>query len=361
MKKVMILTAERTGTGHKSAANAIEKKLNSAEYNVTQVDSFTMMGKLGHLLENSYIPLTTRCPLFFYIPYLFAQKFPDAVHSLIYLFSKKGLKREIEELKPDLIITVHSMFTKSVSRYINKHKLNTPFYIDVIDLVKPPEVWFDKNADVIFVPTNEVENYYLKKGFNKDKLFLSGFPIRDDIKSRQTPKKIDGKVNILLVNPSVNLKKNVRYVQEVSRLENSSVTVVCGRDTRMYDTLIKKKEAGSIPENVEIYGFVNNMNELLDKAHIVLAKGGPNMILETIKSSTTIVVTGHIQGQENKNYEYVVNNNFGFKCEDPEEIYERLNNFINNGELDKCLKNVLESNITNGAEFIADYIESNIK
>lgn len=361
MKRVMILGAERTGTGHKSAANAIEKQLNNLEFTTKQVDCFTMMGRLGHLLEDSYIPLTTRCPLLFYIPYLFAQRFPNAVHSLVYLFSKKGLKKEIDEFNPDLIITVHSMFTKSISRYIKKNKLNIRFFIDVIDLVKPPRVWFDKNADVIFVPTNEIKEDYLKRGFDESRLFLSGFPIRDDIKSRKTPKKIDGKVNILLVNPSVNLKKNVRYVQEVSRLENSSVTVVCGRDTRMYNTLIKKKQSGSIDENVEIYSFVTNMNELLDKSHIVLAKGGPNMILETVKSSTAIVVTGHIQGQENKNYEYVVNNNFGFKCEDPKKIYERLSSFINSGELDECLKNVLNSNDTNGAEFISSYIVDNVK
>lgn len=361
MKKVMILTAERTGTGHKSAANAIEKKLNNLEYDVTQVDSFTMMGKLGKLLENSYIPLTTRCPLFFYIPYLFSQAFPNAVHSLVYLFSKKGLKKEIDRIEPDLIITVHSMFTKSVSRYIKRKNLNIPFYIDVIDLVKPPKVWFDKNADVIFVPTTEIKNDYIKKGFNKDKLFLSGFPIRDDIKSRETPKKIDDKVNILLVNPSVNLKKNAQYVQEVSKLDNSCITVVCGRDTRMYDYLIKKKQSGIISKNVEIYSFVNNMNELLENSHLVLAKGGPNIILETVKSSTAIVVTGHIQGQENKNYEYVVNNNFGFKCEKPKEIYEKLSDFINNGTINKCLENVLKCNDTNGAEFIANYISKNIK
>lgn len=358
MKRVMILTAEKTGTGHKSVANAIEKRLDKSKYEIKQIDCFKMMGKIGALLENSYIPITTRCPLLFYIPFLFTQIFPNIMHYSIYLKAKRKLKKEINDFKPDLIISVHSMFTKAISYFLKKKKLNIPFYINVIDLVKPPKVWFDKNADAIFVPTNEVKENYISNGIDENKLFVSGFPIRDDIERRTTPKIIEDKVNILLVNPSVNLKKNIIYVEEVSKLDNASVTVVCGRDERLYKTLIKKQENGNISKNVKIYSFVTNMNELLENAHIILAKAGPNMILEAAKSATAIVITGHIQGQENNNYEYVVKNNFGFKCENPKKIYNKLNEFITSLELNKCLKNVLNSDCNNGAEFIANHIKS---
>lgn len=358
MKRVMILTAERTGTGHKSAANAIQKRLDNSEYEINQIDCFTMMGKIGMLLENSYIPITTKFPLLFYMIFLSTQIFPNAMHFLIYLKSKRKLREEIAKFKPDLIISVHSMFTKSISYFIKKEKLNIPFYVNVIDLVNPPKVWFDKNADAIFVPTNEVKENYIKKGIGENKLFVSGFPIRDDIERRTTAKLIEDKVNILLVNPSVNLKKNVKYVKEVSRLDNASITVICGRDKKMYKTLIKEQKLGNISENVKIYDFVNNMNEFLDSAHIILAKAGPNMILEAAKSATAIVITGHIKGQENKNYEYVVKNNFGFECDNPKEIYNKLNEFITSKKLNECLINVLKSDCNNGAEFIANYINS---
>ncbi len=359
MKKIMILTAEKTGNGHKSASNAIEKKLNPFEYEVKQIDSFTMMGKIGRFLENSYIPITTRCPILYYIAYLFTQIFPDVMHYLIYIMSKRKLKSEIYKFHPDLIISVHSMFTKSISHFLKKEKLNIPFYINVIDLVKPPRVWFDKNADVIFVPTDEVKENYIQKGINENKIFVSGFPIREDIKRRNTPKEIHDKVNILLVNPSVNLKKNIKYVKEVAKLHNVSVSVVCGRDKRMHKALIKEQELGKIPKDVKIYGFINNMNEFLENAHIILTKAGPNMILEAARSATIIVITGYIQGQESKNYEYVVKNNFGFKCTNPNKIYDDLNEFITSSHLNECLKNVLNSECNNGTEFIVNYIIKN--
>ena len=60
MKKVMILTSEKTGNGHRMAANAIEKKLLPMDYDVKKVNCFTKMGKMGVSMENSYIPITTK-------------------------------------------------------------------------------------------------------------------------------------------------------------------------------------------------------------------------------------------------------------------------------------------------------------
>ena len=175
MKKIMILTAERTGTGHKSAANAIEMQLNNLGYEIKQIDCFTMMGKMGKFLENSYIPITTTAPLFFYVIFLLSQAFSNIIHSLMYILLKEKLKKEINEFKPDLIISVHSLFTKSISHLLKKQKINIPFYINVIDLVNPPKVWIDKRADVLFVPSNEVKKQYIKKGIDESKIIVSGF------------------------------------------------------------------------------------------------------------------------------------------------------------------------------------------
>lgn len=361
MKKIMILTAERTGTGHKSAANAIEKKLKLLGYETKQIDCFTMMGKKGQVLENSYIPVTTKQPMIFYFTYQFSQIFPNVVHSLVYANFRKRFKKEINDFKPDLIISVHSMFTKSISFFLKREGLDIPFYINVIDLVKPPKVWFDRKANILFVPTDEVKEKYIKKGIAENRLIVSGFPIRTDIKRRTVPKQINDKVNILLVNPSVKLRKNIKFTKEVSRLKNVSVTVICGRDKKMYKALTKQQKLGKISKDVKIYEFINNMNEFLEKSHILLAKAGPNMILEGARSATSIVITGHIKGQENKNYEYVVKNKFGFKCENPKKIYAELENFITNGNLENCLKNVLNAKCNDGAEIIANYIDTTLK
>ena len=100
MKKVLILTAERTGTGHKSAANAIEKELNSLGYETKQIDCFNMLkGFLGKMLENSYIPVTIKCPTLFYITYLiFSQAFQVCSTFFCILIPKRDLKKNLTNI-----------------------------------------------------------------------------------------------------------------------------------------------------------------------------------------------------------------------------------------------------------------------
>ena len=360
MKKVLILTSERTGSGHKSSSNAIEKKLREAGYDCLQVDVFPLMGRFGSRLENSYIPVTTRAPFLFLFGERLSQCFPGIVHSVIYRKVRKGLLGVIGEYRPDLILSVHCMFTKAVSRLIRKERLAVPFYVGVIDLVDPPRVWEDKRADMSFVPTEAVRDRYLKKGFRSERVLVSGFPVRDDICPPTVPKRIGEPLQILMLNPSTDLKKNIRLIRETARLENVRIRVACGLDERLYKKLLKMQEEGELPDGVSVYGFVRNMHEHLAQCQILMTKAGPNAMIEGVRSGCAVVVTGHINGHENRNYRFILDNGYGIRCEDPGRIYSSLYELIHSGELERCLENTVSHGIGNGAEVIAEYVKAHI-
>ena len=357
MSKILIITSDKTGSGHRASANAIHKKLEDKGHQVLQLDVFPLMGKMGTVMENSYIPLTTRAPFLYYLLQRFSEYFPWFIHMPMYFEVRKNLIKVIREYEPDLILSVHCMFTRAISHLIRKEKLNIPFCVGVIDLVEPPKVWEDRNADLTFVPTQIIKEEYLRRGFAKEKVVVSGFPVRDDIRHRKEVKEVEHPIRILMVNASTDLKKNLRFLEEVSRLKDVTVDCVCGLDERMHEMLFRMKEEGQLKENVRIYGFIHNVNELLDQSHILLTKAGPNMIMEALYSGTAIIVTGHIKGQEDHNYRYVTENGYGLKCEDPEMIHDVLQDFIEHETLQECLKKIAEDDIGNGAEVIADRIE----
>lgn len=361
MKKVMILTADKTGNGHRVTANALEKKLQTMGYDVKKVQCFQTMGKLGESMENSYIPITTKKPALWKIAHSFQQVFTNLMHWFIYQKSKKQFLKIINDYQPDLIISVHCMFTKAISKIIKKNKLNIPFMVDCVDLVNPPRCWQDKDAITTFVPTEEVKNQYIKLGFDEKKLIVSGFPIRKDMILPNQPKQITDSLNILMVNTSVNVKKNIAFACEVSKLNNAKIKFVCGLDKNLYNKMIEEQKTNPQLKNVEILGFVTNMNELLADCHILLTKAGPNMLLEGIISASCVVITGHIPGQEARNYEYVTKNGFGIKCENPKKIYQAIKNMIDGGEINTYFKNTFNYVPNDGAEIISNYIDNYLK
>ena len=85
------------------------------------------------------------------------------------------------------------------------------------------------------------------------------------------------------------------------------------------------------------------------------------MMLESLRSGTAVVATGHIKGQENHNHEFITNNNFGIQCEDPSKIYEEVTNMIKSNKLKEYLDNILKFEIKNGADTVAEYIKEHIK
>ncbi|MBQ6477817.1 MAG: hypothetical protein IJI44_00460 [Erysipelotrichaceae bacterium] len=359
MKKVLILTSVKTGFGHRASANAIEKKLKDKGYETKQLDVFPLMGKMGMLMENSYIPLTTKAPHIYFLCQRVSEYFPLFIHAQMCFRIRKNLLREIETFQPDLILSVHCMFTRAISYLIKKEKLNIPFYIGVVDLMYPPKVWEDKEADAIFVPTDEIYEDYRKKGFSKDRVVVSGFPIRDDIVAKDEAVRKRDHLHLLMINPSTDLKKNIRFALEASKAENTRIDFVCGLDERLYETLKQLQEEGKIGNNVTIHNFVSNVNELLYESDVVLAKAGPNIITEALYSATPIVITGHIKGQENYNYRYVTEHGFGVKCEDPGKISKVLED-LTNGDLEKYRQIIIAHKIKNGADSIAAYIDSHI-
>ena len=361
MKKIMILMADRTGTGHKSSANAIEKRLKMMGYEVKQVNCFKLMGKAGQRLENCYIPLTTKHPYIWKVGYTISQMFTNTLHSIMYKHLKKTLLNELQDYKPDLIISVHGMFTKAVSKLLRVNNLKIPFMINAIDLVNSPKVWRDKNADIMFLPTEKIKEQYIKLGFDEKKLVVSGFPIREDIIRPTVPKQITDKVNILMVNTSVNLKKNIKFAKEITKLDNANIKFVCGRDEKLYTRLLKEQEENKLPSTIKILGFVTNMNELLSECHILLTKAGPNMILEGTRNGSAVIVTGHIPGQEAKNYQYITENEYGLKCENPKKIYALVKNAIESGKINEFLTNAAHSKYNDGAIIIATVIDNYLK
>ena len=84
------------------------------------------------------------------------------------------------------------------------------------------------------------------------------------------------------------------------------------------------------------------------------------MMLEAIRSVTAVVITGCIKGQESYNYEFITENGFGIKCDEPSRLYEEVTKLIETQKLHDCLNNILKFEMKNGADVIVDYIKEKL-
>jgi UDP:flavonoid glycosyltransferase YjiC (YdhE family) len=73
-------------------------------------------------------------------------------------------------------------------------------------------------------------------------------------------------------------------------------------------------------EHVHIYGFVNNMEELMGASDLVITKAGPGTLMEALVIGRPVIVTEAIGMQERGNIDFVLNHELGAFCPTTDRI-----------------------------------------
>jgi len=358
-KKILILTTKKGG--HKSSSDAIERALIELNENL-EVNSFDAMELMGGYSgeEKGYISFTTRYRFFWKCFFEFTSFFKNISGYILYRVIIKRFKKLIKDYKPDMILSVHPCFVKSVRIALKKIKSDIPFYTCIIDLVKHSRLWHDKKCNITFVPTKRMYDYLLKKGFKKERLVHSGFPINEKFNKINKSPKTEIKVpNVLMVNPSLKRDKVVLKLILATLKHNVNLTVVTGSDENLKKYLDKKLLN---IKNVTVLGYIYDMDKRLSCADVLIAKAGPNMILEAVKMCVPVLITGHIPGQEEKNYQYIVENKYGLKCASVKELSNALERLFENDY--KLLKefshNEKNCKDISGAKVVAEHLSADL-
>jgi len=210
------------------------------------------------------------------------------------------------------------------------------------------------------VPTLQMHDYLLEKCFEKERLIHSGFPVNDKFNAinKKTKKEILVP-NILMVNPSQKRNKATWQLILATLKHNVDLTVVTGSNRKLKKYLDNRLTAFMpTAKNVTVLGYVSDLDTRLSNADVLITKAGPNMILEAVKMCVPVLITGHIPGQEEKNYQYIVENGYGLKCDSPKRLSNALDRLFENDYkmLKEFFRNEQCCNDTSGAEAVAQHL-----
>jgi UDP-N-acetylglucosamine:LPS N-acetylglucosamine transferase len=84
--------------------------------------------------------------------------------------------------------------------------------------------------------------------------------------------------------------------------------------------LRRELEALHFGSNVRIYGFVDNMEELMAAGDIVVTKAGPGTLMEALVMRRPVIVTQAVGMQERGNIDFVLNHELGMFCPTTDRI-----------------------------------------
>lgn len=336
MKKVLIFYS-KTGGGHLRTAEALVEEINRHPgYQVVLYDGlektnwghnikpdllFFLLSHYGLSIYNLFYRLTDN-------PYGLL-----ILRSIIKVIWGKSFKQIIESEKPDLIISTHHFISPSTVRnskkvpYILK---KIPYILVVTDLGKPHQIWFDDGADQIIVPNKYMAKWASHK-FNipETKIKSLGYPLKKHFRQKT---RVSFSNQLLFVGTGISpaiIKNWIKHVKKY--LPDKKIVIICGHNR------VLQKSLKSLGEDIQVFGFVDNLHHFLNRADILISKAGPGIVMEAAALKRPIIITKWLGNQEKDNIDFVVLNNLGVYdpngknlIENIHQIYKNYRKYTNN-------------------------------
>ncbi len=334
--KVIILTLS-TGNGHHKAAAALCEYLKSRDTDAVIIDAYKYFNKyLSNLIEKGYL-LATK-----YAPYMYG-KFYRLIEKQDHSDSKiswsqfcdsivaRQFARYLSSQKPDLVVSTHPLASYLITRYKRKELVNIKSIGIITDFCMHP-YWEQTDMDY-YVTVNELmKNQLLKKGLLGDKILPFGIPIEMKFSKkipREEARKILGiknKKTVFIITGSMGYGHTEKYIRALDGMKDDfQIISVCGRNAAMkrhIDTL-------SLSKKIYNFGFVNNVDLMMDASDIIVTKPGGLTVSEAIAKKLPIILVDPIPGQEDRNREFLLNNGLAVGVSKTlpidEVMYELLN------------------------------------
>ena len=333
-KKILFIISD-TGGGHRSAANAIIASLTASGQAV--------QCEMVDLLRVSGLPGIQNAPelyAFFSSGHIWLHNllfrlsnsslFMDLASNLLYRFACRRIRKVIEKFNPDLVVVIHPLAVRPMCSYRDETQASWPVVTMVTDLVSVHASWISPRADLYLLPTPESLKIAERYGVPSQKLRLVGFPIhprfcqsqpdRSAIR-RQLGLPID-RFTVLLTSGGAGGGPLESLISELERqCPQITILAVMGRNQTLFRKL---NERNPLPEHTRVYGFVDNMEQLMIAANAVITKAGPGTIMEAATLCRPLLLTGAVGLQEEGNIKFVLDAGLGNHCPSPSAVCQMV-------------------------------------
>ena len=312
--KTLILSCN-TGEGHNSCARAIKEYFDNKKEECVIADG---LGFISH--TTSDVMSRGHSYIYKHLPWLSRHGYSYAESHTAYYgentplykyFTQGGEKlyRYISLGGFDRVICTHVFTAFMLTRMLDDHPMKLATCFVATDYSSYPAIE-KSDLDFYFVPDESLIGVYTEHGIPREKLSVSGIPVRKMFYEKRPAAEAKSAVGIdpthkhLLVmcgSMGCGPMKQVLGVLSQKIGEKIDISVVCGNNSELESNLAKQYQGC---ENLHIRGFVGDMSILMDSADLYLTKPGGISTCEAAAKELPMVLIDAVAGVEKYNLSY---------------------------------------------------------
>lgn len=366
--KVLLLSVT-AGQGHNMCARAMQEAFDKRGVESEILDTVKYINQLtGNIVDKGYLTLGKRTPKLWGAIYDSAVKAsvkrgPKVSTSSLYTAVSQKLADHINIYRPNVIINTHVFPSMMLTALKGKGMIDVPVIGINTDYTLHP-FWEDVIQDYIVLACDKMYYAVRQRGIPKEQILPWGIPVRQQFlkgMSRQQARQKLGlpeKLTLCLMGGSMGFGDLREDVFALDALDlDFQVQVVCGGNESLYGELTKLKNEGKFKKNILIYGFSNNMDEIMSASDAVCTKPGGLSTSETLAINRPLILLKPIPGLEEINAWFLVNHGVAVRTGKSYSLDEAVYNLFSDSErIEDILHAQQKFNPGNAADRLADFV-----
>ncbi len=366
--KALILSV-KAGFGHHSTGQAIIAEMEKRGFECIMLDTFEYVNnRLANSVDDGYLFLTKYMSEVYGKTYDLLDKREEKYdkRSVVSLFSKlvsHKLKTFFKNYTPDVVIGTHSYACLLMTYLKEKGIIKCPTFGIVTDFTVHP-FWESTELDYYIIADALLNRQMKKKGICEEKILPYGIPIKEKF-FKKIPKKeareelgIRDKTTILMVMGSMGFGNMLENIKLIDSIEGDfQVLCVCANNQKAK----KEIEDGVWEKTIYTYGFVDNLDVMMDASDCIITKPGGLTTSEFLAKGLPAICINPIPGQEERNMEFLVNNGAAIMVTETFPLDEALYELLKYPwRFELLYQSVQHLGKPDAAQRLADFIEQKI-
>jgi processive 1,2-diacylglycerol beta-glucosyltransferase len=345
--KILVVYAS-VGTGHTSAAQAVYSyfKEHSPNCDIKIID---ILQYSNWIFRNFYIKeysfLVKHATSIWALGYLltsnkFLRPFIRTVGSILNRLNTTLFCQLLIQEDADAIISTHFLSSEIASNLKEIRKIKSKLFTIITDYVVHP-FWISHRVDYYVVASKLTKQYLMQEGTNENIIKDIGIPVSPKFLVKSGKDKLTEKLGIqkdrftvLVVSGSFGVGPIERIVDLLYK--DVQLLVVTAHNKKLYEKLKRKNLT-----DVYIYGFVDNMQELMAASDMIITKPGGLTISEILNMELIPVFIYPIPGQETGNIGILKKYGIGFSAKTLTDLKNIVLDFKQHPDKLRCAKDKL--------------------
>lgn len=370
-KRVLVVYATG-GMGHVTAAKAVVQAF-SEEYSDVEVKNVDVLDYSDPVYKKVFVGgynwVSSNKPGVWGKLYRLFNK--PASQKLPTLISRMAVEKKfinfVKDFNPDFIVSTHPLPMILVSHSKEKDLIDLKSSMVITDF-GCHSFWVDPEVNFYFCATDIVAKCLSGYGADPNKMVVTGIPIHTkfskilDKQATVKKLKLDPKLKtVLIVGGQFDFAALKKVVGGIKKQNEGKVQflLVAGRDKELEQAL-NNSDLGK-DKNINVYGFVDNMEEMMSVADLIFSKAGGLTVSECLAKGLPMVINKVIPGQEEDNVNYLVDKGAAVKADDFDGIISAVNDLLANPEKLSKMQQVAKSiGHPNSAKDLADFVMKEI-